>query len=110
MTAREIVYAGLSLLGLTIPWYFNLQFMQGDEGVVSGFLAAGFANPASSSMTVDLLIACTVFVVWMLREARRLGMRHAWLYFVLTFAVAFAFSYPLFLFMRERRMRAAAPA
>ena len=32
--------AGLSLLGLTIPWYFNLQFMQGGEGVVSGLITA----------------------------------------------------------------------
>ena len=41
-------------------------------------------------------------------EARRLGMKRAWLYIVLSLVTAFAFTFPLFLAMRERRLRSVA--
>jgi hypothetical protein len=41
----------------------------------------------------------------MVIEARRLEMRRAWFYVVTTFLVAFAFACPLFLLMRELRLR-----
>jgi hypothetical protein len=37
-------------------------------------------------------------------EARRLGMRHWWVWPVLTFGIAFAFAFPLFLYFRDRRI------
>jgi hypothetical protein len=111
LSTREIVYATLTALGLLVPWYFNWQFMSQEGGFDTlVFVRAGFANPGSSSLTVDLLIGCTAYLVWLFPESRRLEMRHAWAYLVLTFAVAFAFSFPLFLWMRERRMRAIAAA
>jgi len=71
------------------------------------FVAEAFTTPASRSITVDIVIASTAWMAWMVAEARRLGMRHWWIYIVLTFGVAFAFACPLFLFMRERRLQAA---
>lgn len=38
-------------------------------------------------------------------EARRLGMRHLWVYVLGTVLVAFAFTCPLFLLMRERHLQ-----
>ena len=72
--------------------------------VLGAFIDGVFANHASSSIGWDIAIACAAFITWMLAEARRLGMRHAWLYVVLTFGVAFAFAAPLFLYMRERHL------
>jgi hypothetical protein len=99
-----IVFGLLAILGLLLPWYFNLQFMAAGGGL-AGFLRAGLANPAVSSLTFDILIAAGAFLIWMIVESRRLGMRHWWIYIVLTFAVAFAFAFPLFLMMRERKLR-----
>ena len=99
-----IVFGLLAILGLVLPWTFNLQFMAAG-GSPLGFLQAGFANPAVSSVTVDILIATGAFLIWMIVESRRLGMRNWWIYIVLTFAVAVAFAFPLFLLMRERRLR-----
>lgn len=110
MAGREIVYAMLTVLGLVVPWYFNWQFTSLEGGFDPlVFARSGFVNPGASSLTVDLLIGCTAFLVWLFAEARRLEMRRAWIYLVLTFAVAFAFAFPLFLWMRERRLRAMAP-
>ncbi len=66
------------------------------------------SGPAVSSITVDLLVvaiaACAVIVV----EGRRLKIRFWWLYIVLSGVTAIAFTFPLFLAMRERRLAAGA--
>lgn len=114
MTPRAWVYAGLAVIGIIGPWYYNLQFMASGANLLdaTAFLAAGMENPGAASLTVDLLIGCSAFLVWLFPEAKRLGMRYAWAYLVLTFVVAFAFALPLFLCMRERRLaqQAARPA
>ena len=111
MSGREAAYAALALLGLVCTWHFNLQaFGPGSTLDLVGFYRLGFVNPASSSLTVDLIVAFVAFAVWVVPEATRLGMRRGWAYPLLGFFVAFAFAYPLFLLLRERRLRHAAPA
>lgn len=109
MSAREMVFALLALLGLAVPWYFNFQYAAqgGNPFDLVGFFSLGFVNPAASSLTMDLVIAFTAFALWTMPEARRIGMRAGWLYPLLGFFIAFAFAFPLFLFMRERHLRAA---
>ena len=108
LTARQIAYVALAAIGLVATWTFNLAFMAESGGSFSAvaFVRAGYANSASSSLSNDLLIGTVVFTIWSFAEARRLGMRHWWTYPVLTFGVAFAFAFPLFLFVRERRLAA----
>ena len=107
----KVVYALLALLGAVLPWSFNLQFFNEAATPSMGyFVALCFANPASSSITIDLLIGATAFSVWMLAEARRLGIRHVWVYLLLTMFVAFAFAAPLFLFVRQQRLERHAAA
>lgn len=106
-----VVYAVLALLGLVVPWWFNLEFIHAHGGFSwATFIGEAFSTPASRSIAVDLSIACAAWLVWMVREARALRMRYVWLYIALVFVVAFAFACPLFLFMRERRLRATAQA
>ena len=105
---RQAVYAMLSVAGLVATWYFNLQFMEesgGTFGVVD-FARGGYANSAASSLTNDLLVGTLAFFLFSFAEARRLAMRHWWIFPVLTFAVAFACAFPLFLLARERRLQA----
>ena len=108
LTLRMKIYAALAVAGLVIPWYFNLQFMRaaGGQFALGAFVAGGYANPAAASLTSDLTVGATAFLIWMIAEARRLGMRYAWVYAVLLFGVAFGFACPLFLFMRERHLQA----
>ncbi len=60
-------------------------------------------GPAVSSFTVDLLVVAVAGSVFIIVEARRLRMRFGWLYVVGAAVTAFAFTFPLFLAMRERR-------
>ena len=105
---RQIVYGLLAVVGLVGTWYFNLTY----TGEAS-YLAAWFANAASSSAAVDLLVAFAAGSIFMIVEGRRLGMRAPWLYVVFGVILAFAFTFPLFLLLRERalhRADAARPA
>jgi hypothetical protein len=99
---RQIAYGVLAAVGLAGTWYFNLTY----SGEAS-YLAAWFANAASSSAAVDLLVAFTAGSIFMITEGRRLGMRAPWLYVVFGVMLAFAFTFPLFLLLRERALHAA---
>ena len=102
---RQVIYGVLAVVGLVGTWYFNLTY----TGEAS-YLAAWFANAASSSAAVDLLVAFTAGSIFMIVEGRRLGMRAPWLYVVFGAILAFAFTFPLFLLLRERALHAAGAA
>lgn len=114
-TLRQLQYGALTLVGLVWTQYHLMAFLQWNAGEVSlqallhfnwvAFFSSGFANPGAAFLTVDALIGATAFLLLLFPEAKRLGMRHAWVYFVLTFIVAFAVAFPLFLLMRERRLQ-----
>ena len=107
LTPRMWIYAGLAVLGLAVPWYFNVQFMREHPSgfALGAFVAGGYANSAAASLTSDLTVGSMAFLIWMLGESRRLGMRFGWVYALLLFFVAFGFACPLFLLMRERHIR-----
>jgi len=108
MTPLMWFYAAFAVGGAVVPWYFNIRYMleTGEMLTPQALIAGGFATTLTCSLTSDFLIGTTPVLVWMVVEARRLGMRNWWAYVVLTFLVAFAFSCPLFLFLRERKLQA----
>lgn len=92
-----LVYALLALVGALGTWYFNaLSIAAGDS-----YLVDWFANPASSSAAVDLIVVALAACVFIVYESRRLGMRFAWVLVPLSFLIAVAFTFPLFLAWRQ---------
>jgi hypothetical protein len=98
------VYLVLSLVGLVGTWWFNIAFFLGGGG---DYLGGWFANAASSSAAVDILVAGAAACVLIVVEGRRLGFRAVTigLLIVLSFVIAVAFTFPLFLALREVRLR-----
>ena len=114
MNARAWVFAGIAVGGFVLTQYYLFRFIeqvQGQSGLegmlsfdVAAFVAGGFANPAASFLSVDLIVSVACFFLWMFPEGKRLGMRHVWVYAALTFMVAMAVSFPIFMMMRERAL------
>ncbi|MCP5097092.1 MAG: DUF2834 domain-containing protein [Chloroflexi bacterium] len=103
MTKKQVVYLLLALSGAVGTWYFNLQMAD-----LSQFFVLMWETPVSSSITVDVMVASFTFIMWMVPEGKRLGMS-PWLIvglLVLTWLIAFAFTFPLFMFFRERTLLA----
>ncbi|MEO5832316.1 MAG: DUF2834 domain-containing protein [Nakamurella sp.] len=98
---RQAGYAVAALVGGVLTWFFNLRY----DGSV-GYLAAWFANDASSSAAVDLLVVSAVMTVFVVAESRRLGIRIVVPVLVLITGVlvAMAFAVPAFLLYRERAL------
>jgi len=100
---RQIVFGVTAAIGICVTWYFNLQFIEQHGGFsVTKFITDNYVNAAAASISNDLLVAVFTFLFASFFEARRIGMRHWWIYPILTFAVAIAFAFPLFMLMRER--------
>lgn len=101
------VYLGLAILGALSTWTFNLRALNelGDAFTPAAFLRVGFEGSALlGSLAADFWVGSTASLIWMINEGLRLQMRRLWVYVILTFMIAWAFSLPLFLFMRERRL------
>jgi hypothetical protein len=101
------IYLALAVAGAVLPWLGNLDFIQsqGSPFDLGLFVAMATANPAARSLSADLAVGATAVTIWMVIESRRLRMRGiAWV-LLSCVTVAFAFGAPLFLYLRERRLR-----
>ncbi|WP_169581981.1 MULTISPECIES: DUF2834 domain-containing protein [Microbacterium] len=99
-TPLAAVYVCLAVLGLIGTWYFNVVAIVELRDFLGDLVSSG---PAVSSISIDLLVVALAGSIFVIVEARRLGMRFGWLYVAGAAITAFAFTFPLFLAMRERR-------
>lgn len=102
-TPLAITWFVLAIVGLVGTWTFNALSIVQMRNFIGDWVGSG---PAVSSLTVDLLVVAVAGCILIVVESRRLGMKWAWLYIVLSGITAFAFTFPLFLAMRERRLTA----
>ena len=100
------VYLFLSILGAILPMISNFNFAMeyGASFDINQFIQLANANPAAESISRDLLIGASSVFIWIVNESRKLNMKNMWIVYVGTFLIAFAFSAPFFLFLRERRI------
>ena len=98
--ARFVFFLILSIIGLITAWVFN--------GIASvtgqNYLDAWFGSAVDWVLSLDILIVAIAGSAFMIFEARKLGMKRVWLYIALSGVTAFAFTFPLFLAMRERTL------
>lgn len=99
--AEALAYLTLGVLGAVWPWSYNLAYMEVHEQFdVAAFVAEAVSTPAGGSLTVDLGIGGTAWLIWMVRDARQHGLRW-WPWVGVMFLVAFACACPLFLLRRK---------
>ena len=96
----------IGIAGAAFTTISNIEFVKayGPGFDVIKFFELANNNPASQSLSFDLLFVASAIFIWMFIESRRLCMRHFWIIILATFSIAIAFSAPLFLFLRERRL------
>ena len=105
-TPLAVAYLVLAVAGLVGTFLLNACTVVAGRDYLGDVFGSG---PAVGSIGVDLLVVAVAGAVFIVVEARRLGMKRAWLYIALSLITAFAFTFPLFLAMRERRLQAMAP-
>lgn len=100
-----MLFVLLALIGLAVPWYFNvLYFASGGSVMPDVFWRDAFANALTTSITLDVYLAALAFSVWVAAD-RRLG-AWRWAYVAACFGIGLACVMPLYL---AQRMRTAPP-
>ncbi|WP_139558990.1 DUF2834 domain-containing protein [Methylotetracoccus oryzae] len=97
-----MAYGLMGLTALLGTWsnnrhYLDLGFLEAN----ARFWQETLVNPASRSITIDILWLGLAAIVWMLLEARRLSMRGVWLWILFGIFVAMSAALPWFLVHRE---------
>ena len=100
------VYLLMAILGAVLPTLANIEFAKsyGQAFDIQLFIELANNNPAAQSLSRDLFIGSTAVLVWIISESKRLEMKNLWIVILTTFTIAFAFSAPLFLYLRELRI------
>jgi hypothetical protein len=90
----------VAIVGLVTAWVFNaIAVMTGAD-----YITAWFGSPVDWVLSLDLLVVAVAGSALMIFEAKRLRIKYVWAYIVGSGVTAFAFTFPLFLAMRERRL------
>lgn len=99
------LYLALSILGVCYTWYYNIQWFQTAENpTFLNFFRDAEANFAGKSYGADLLVVVLTFFAFMIPESIKLKIKYWWTLIPLTFLVAVAFTFPLFLYLRANAL------
>ena len=102
---RKHLFLALSVLGVCYTWYYNIQWFQATENpTFVNFFSDAQTNFAAKSFGADLTVVVLTFFAFLIPESIRLKIKNWWILIPLTFLIAIAFSFPLFLYMREKAL------
>ena len=83
---------------------YNFSLEYGSNFDIIKFIQLANINPAAESISRDLIIGASAIFIWIINESKKLNVKNMWVVYIGTFLIAFAFSAPFFLFLRERRL------
>ena len=100
------LYLVLAICGAVFTMLSNYNFAieYGANFDILKFIQLANINPAAESISRDLFIGASAIFIWIVNESKKLNIKNMWVVYIGTFLIAFAFSAPLFLFLRERRL------
>ncbi len=99
------IYVLLAILGICYTWYFNIQFYLTEENTsLLNFIAQTKTTFPAKSFSADLTVVVLTFFAWYIPESLKLKIKYWWILIPLTFLIAIAFTFPMFLYMREVKL------
>lgn len=108
VTPLEGLYYGLAVASVCAGWYFNVHYVMAypAEASWAHFTRMLFLNPATASVGQDIIVTNVfLFPLWTIIDGSRRGLRHPWIYFVISLFTSFGFAMALYLAAQERQVR-----
>ena len=104
------LYLILSVIGFVTPmiWMMKVSIETGnillwtDPDATN---ASAFYDDITTAFMADLFSVVLFFFIWTYLEAKRLGMKNVWIYWILTMLFGVAGPFPLFLYYRENYLK-----
>ena len=100
------LYLAAAILGAALPLSQLFPFLAAHGLDMPLFFRQLFQNHVSGFFGLDVIVSSVVFWLFAFSEGRRRGMKNLWLYVVCNLAVGVSLALPLFLFFRERGLKA----
>ena len=90
----------LCLLGVILPYYHLINFLQENNWSMTGFLDQLYSNHAISMITMDITVAATSFLAYLIYQLsnKKISTKCFVKYIVSLFIVGFSLSLPLYLY------------
>ena len=106
MNIRHVFYIVAGIAALLLTWPFAFDWMGGGGNILNPieFFGDGIAPGGTAAfLSIDMLIAWTVFIVWVLTDTARIGMGRKWgVVFMLLSYIGVSMAFPFYLVARER--------
>jgi hypothetical protein len=106
MNARW-AYLLLCLLGTLLPYSQFVPWVLAHGLDMRLFIRELFANRIGGFFGMDVFVSTAVLWSFVVREGRRLGVRHLWAPIVASLAVGVSLGFPLFLYLRQQTLERA---
>jgi hypothetical protein len=108
LTPRHILYIILALASLVWAWSHAFQWVAGGGNILnlpSFFIDAYNSGSAAAFLTIDIAVAWTVYMTWVVGDATKIGLgaKTGWVFLALSF-LGTCFAFPLYLVWRERHL------
>ena len=95
------VYLILCILGITLPYYNLINFLQNNNWSMSGFFELLYENYAVSMISMDLAVAAFSFMIFLIYKYRRSPLEII-KYLIPLFLVGFSLALPLYLYNNHK--------
>jgi hypothetical protein len=97
-------YLGLCVIGIVLPCWALVPWLM-DHGLdVALFCQELFATRIGAFFGLDVIVSAIVLLLFVFTEGRGLAIPHLWLPVLATFLVGVSLGFPLFLYLRQRRL------
>lgn len=100
------VFLIAAILGTILPLSYLAPFLLAHGFDVPLLFRQLFQNNVSAFFGVDVIVSALVLWLFVSSEGRRRGMKNLWVYILCTLLVGVSLGLPLFLFFRERKLKA----
>lgn len=97
-------YLAFCVLGAILPLFYLLPWLAAHGLDFPLLFEELFFTRIGGFFAMDVFVSAAVLIVFTLSEGRRLDLSHLWLPIFATLLVGVSLGFPLFLFMRQRKL------
>lgn len=102
------VYLAFCVVGIALPYWKLVPWVMEHGLNFTLLLQELFATRIGAFFGLDVVVSAFVLFVFVFAEGRRLALSLRWLPIIATLLVGVSFGFPLFLYLRQRALDAAA--
>ncbi|NKI16097.1 DUF2834 domain-containing protein [Spongiibacter sp. KMU-166] len=103
---KHIIFVILGIAALILTWPHAFDWMRNGGNILdplSFFTDAIDAGETAAFLSLDMMIAWVVFMIWVVFDTARIGMGMKWGWFFVALSyIGVSFTFPVYLVVRER--------